>query len=433
MCRIKIVKIGPLKQVDIELEKITVVIGPQSSGKSTLAKLMCFCQWVEKRCYINFDEESSHFMLDKVFVNTLSEYHRMEGYVRDDSYMLYIGNYTNIELIGDRVTITKSDQANKYLYPKICYIPAERNIVSAIPNIKKYNEKNDSMLYFMYDWSDAREYLKDVELSSILEKDIKYHFDKKNEKDIIIDGDVPIKLMNASSGIQSLVPLYMVLISVLESVYVRYRPLSPEQRKQVEDAARLSKIFLEKFEVAVRDAKETEITPNQITINIEGENPNSLFESIIKQELEAKDVFDSYNRKFFYRNTHVYIEEPEQNLFPFTQAKFLYWLLSMLNHPDRNHTAFITTHSPYILFALNNCLMGGFVGRKIQNEDLKDRLLSTKAWIDPKVVAVYELHEGELKSIQDEDNILLNNYLNKAHQQISSEYLSMLSYYEPGK
>lgn len=432
MCKIKIENIGPLKKVNIELEKITVVIGPQSSGKSTIAKLICFCQWVEKRCYINFEDESKRFTTDTNFVDALSEYHRMEDYVRDDSYMLYNGNFVDIELIGKHATISKSDLASQYLYPKICYIPAERNIVSAVPKIRMYNEKNDSMLHFGYDWSDAREYLKDMDLSSLLDKDIRYHFDKKDESDIIFDGNVPVKLMNASSGVQSIVPLYMVLISVLESVYVRIKPLSPEQRKQVEDARRMSQLVSEQLAVAVQEAKQSGKMPDEITINVKGELPNTLLEPMLKKEQEAMDMLDSYNRKFFYKNTHVYIEEPEQNIFPDTQAKVLYWLLAELQHPERNHTAFITTHSPFILFALNNCLMGGLVGSRI-GEEQKNRMLSTEAWIDPKKVAVYELHDGELKSIQDEDRILLNNYLNKAHQQIASEYLSMLSFYESGK
>jgi len=60
-------------------------------------------------------------------------------------------------------------------------------------------------------------------------------------------------------------------------------------------------------------------------------------------------------------------------------------------------------------------------------------MLSHDVWIDPQMVSIYELHEGELISIQDEDGILLNNYLNKTHQQIASEYLAMLSYYESRK
>lgn len=34
--------------MDIELKKVNIFMGPQSCGKSTLAKIICFCTWMEK-------------------------------------------------------------------------------------------------------------------------------------------------------------------------------------------------------------------------------------------------------------------------------------------------------------------------------------------------------------------------------------------------
>ena len=48
MTHIKIENIGPIKKVDIDLNKINVFIGPQSSGKSTIAKIISYCSWYEK-------------------------------------------------------------------------------------------------------------------------------------------------------------------------------------------------------------------------------------------------------------------------------------------------------------------------------------------------------------------------------------------------
>ena len=49
MARLIIKNIGPLETVDIELAKVNVIIGPQSSGKSCVLKIACFCTWVEKK------------------------------------------------------------------------------------------------------------------------------------------------------------------------------------------------------------------------------------------------------------------------------------------------------------------------------------------------------------------------------------------------
>ena len=44
MCRIKICNIGSISKVEMTLKKVTFILGPQSSGKSTIAKLLSLLQ-----------------------------------------------------------------------------------------------------------------------------------------------------------------------------------------------------------------------------------------------------------------------------------------------------------------------------------------------------------------------------------------------------
>lgn len=53
MVTIQIRNIGPIKEAEFRLNKVNIFIGPQSSGKSTIAKLVSFCQWLEKYIVIN--------------------------------------------------------------------------------------------------------------------------------------------------------------------------------------------------------------------------------------------------------------------------------------------------------------------------------------------------------------------------------------------
>ena len=39
---------GPIKHVSIDLKRYNFIIGPQSSGKSTIAKVLSTCTWIEK-------------------------------------------------------------------------------------------------------------------------------------------------------------------------------------------------------------------------------------------------------------------------------------------------------------------------------------------------------------------------------------------------
>ena len=121
------------------------------------------------------------------------------------------------------------------------------------------------------------------------------------------------------------------------------------------------------------------------------------------------------------------IEEPELNLFPETQQKLIYELISDATNSENQIT--ITTHSPYILFALNNCMLGGLVRNNIPEED-RPTFESYPSWIDPKLVSVYEIQDRTIRRIQDEEGIIKDNYLNQAYKDNINEYVGLLNYYD---
>lgn len=52
MASLHIKNFGPiLDSTKIELTPLMVLIGRQSSGKSTFMKVLCFCRWVEKKLW----------------------------------------------------------------------------------------------------------------------------------------------------------------------------------------------------------------------------------------------------------------------------------------------------------------------------------------------------------------------------------------------
>ena len=73
--------------------------------------------------------------------------------------------------------------------------------------------------------------------------------------------------------------------------------------------------------------------------------------------------------------------------------------------------------------------MGGLVRNNIPPKDIFD-FASFSAWINPKLVSVFELDNGSIRRIQDSDGIIEDNYLNRAYKKNSEEYLNLLNYYE---
>ena len=129
-------------------------------------------------------------------------------------------------------------------------------------------------------------------------------------------------------------------------------------------------------------------------------------------------------------------KEPEQNLFPEAQRDLLFYLLTAINH-GRNHRLVITTHSPYILYALNNCLMAYAVKNKMPKEEYQE-LDCKEVVLDSKEVAVWEIENGMMRAdihsvngtIQDKDGLIRANYFNRIMQGIMSDFNNMLNYCE---
>lgn len=411
MKRLVIRNVGPLKSIGIRLNKINVFIGPQGSGKSTLAKIISFCTWLEK---VN---DATNEVVSKGIIKKLVAFHRMNGFFTDQSVVVYEGEniafsynkpfdkklssrFEETALDIDDVKLQVLYTKEKTVNPKVVYIPAERNFVSVVPNLKKYAEDDDSLQSFINDWYDAkRHYTKDHTLP-IINLGINYYYNKATDRDIILlDEDKRIQLSNASSGFQSIVPLAGLVNWMSSGIYEENKPFSPEENQQLRDILA------------------------HLSTGSSGADTQAQLLDRLKGFISGK----------VYSHTQFIIEEPEQNLFPETQMDFLYFLLSEINH-GRNHHLVLTTHSPYVLYALNNCLLAWLVKDKIDEKELDVKSLQFA--LNPKDVSVWSIKDGYLrndkgevhKTIQDGRGLIRKNYFNDVMKKVMGDFNALLDY-----
>ena len=295
--------LGPLKEADVELKRINVIIGSQSSGKSCVLKTACYCTWVEKR--IELTQTSDFFAKDGNFLKELERFHKLQGYIRPDTFISYESDFMAFSY--DNATKTfkfdwKEDRWN-YRRSKVTYIPAERNLVAAIPNWFQVKFNDDNIRSFIDDWETVRQAT--TQNLPVLNLNVSYRYDTNTKSDKVqVADDVTLDFTNTSSGLQSLIPLYVHLS------YLVYRD----------------------------DTK----------ISIGNSRENEKLQELIYQE------FPTDEREFIYSNLtkaehcDVFLEEPEANLFPPTQTVLVEWLLDLTKEQKPCHL-FIATHSPYIL------------------------------------------------------------------------------------
>ena len=129
-------------------------------------------------------------------------------------------------------------------------------------------------------------------------------------------------------------------------------------------------------------------------------------------------------------SSNLVIEEPEQNLFPETQVKLMYYILSKLDHKNSRDSLVLTTHSPYILYALNNCLLSAVAAKEDADAVAEITSVPKEAWINPEIVSVWELRDGMIsgnKTIQDTSGLIRGNYFDRVMHNVMADFTNLLN------
>ncbi len=437
MNTLEIKNVGPIKDINIELNRFNIFIGPQSSGKSTIAKIISFSHWLEKDILVHQDIEyikSSNFLEEN-----LIKFHRLNDYFKDDSYICYHGDVITFCIDGQNsFNVEKNDSFEEKKVGKIAYIPSERNLMT-LQGIESLPLSRDNIRTFLFDWlSIHRKYGKDNSFD-ILDLGAKFYFDEDNRQDTILfeDGN-KISLAVASSGLQSVVPLCIYFYDVVKWVYDHIEDISfkkknlylnliyaPLLNKMREDGTitddllnneQLKEQFTEAFSQATQDVR-------KLLWGVDDKTIPSTLEKIFRLE-------DNITKPHF---SSVIIEEPEQNLFPETQEKLLYYFLSLMD--KGRDKLVITTHSPYILYALNNCMLGWLVKDEIEDDNV-EAIRFRNSWINPSDVSIWEIRAGHIvgldeiknKTIQDNDGLISSNYFDRIMKNITTDFAELLQY-----
>jgi predicted ATPase len=398
MSKIRIKNFGPIKEGHLEndgwidIEKVTLFIGNQGSGKSTVAKLISTFTWIEK-ALVRGDYQKKWFEKKSRFKNQFLNYHRLENYfdgnegLFDKTEIEYQGDAYNIKYKNGFLEIIENKKQSYYL-PQIMYVPAERNFIANVKSPKELKLFSDSLKEFLSEFDKAKNEIKGSMQLPINKVDIEY--DKLNDIVNIRGNDYKLRLTEASSGFQSLVPLYLVSWFLANSV----------KKQSIVSQDSMSTEELERFKKGVEEIW----------------NNESLTE---EQRRIALSVLSSKFNKSAFVNI---VEEPEQNLFPTSQKQMLYSLIEFNNMNDGNRLI-MTTHSPYLI----NYLSIAIQGKYLQNEIIKhekshlqdelEKLISPKSLIDAKDVVIYQLNEenGTINKLACSEGIPSDkNYLNQS-------------------
>lgn len=420
MVKLSIKNFGPItsgfKPNDgfFDIKQCSVFIGPQGSGKSCVVKLISLFSWLEKNLVADSLDEKIE---SKDFVKKIFDYHGIADYINNETKIKYKGNVYDFTLAGEVLKAAKKKHA--YVRPKVLYIPADRSFCTAIKNPGKITGLPENTFEFLLDFTDAELGLKE-KLFYIPINGFCFSYDEKGKQAFLIDEKKNyINISYASSGILSVLPL--TLTTAYYSGFLSVKPIteSIDQviKKRNEALDQLSKIqlVLDNLEVIDKNVPESKILQQYKVLNSLGNELKNLEKTVkTSQSILSKDINS--------RLINI-VEEPEQNLFPEAQADVLYYLLQCMNSGSvlgGRNSLVISTHSPYVIEALNNSI---YAKRLVDSGKSIDGLLETNELVSYDDVAAYKLSDGIIETIKDDEIKQIDaSYLDSCSERIRTLY-----------
>lgn len=363
---------GPIKKIELnDIRPLTILIGESGSGKSTILKVLSLFRWMYKQ--INIRSYLKHAKIARTGIRfRIESLLRTSGiyeYLHKDSIIRYQRNKYEIKMqnrtVSARITVAKEDLC----LDKICFISDKRAMIANFINNRIERKAAD---YYLQDTIDnfvtAYDAIKQFPLD-FLGVSFKLEKQKNAPAKLTIQGEsevnYSIEMKNASSGIQTVTPLAMII----EYYATQYDAI---------------------------------------------ENMNSALFNYMAGNDQLKNFNAAINAgEIEQRNVHILIEEPELSLYPESQKDLMDYLVKTCYHTDHdyNMTLMIATHSPYIVNYLNLLIKRA------------DSNIETKYKLEYSDISVYEVADGNILSLKvDEVNLIDTRVLSDPISDIYAEY-----------
>ncbi len=385
MEKLTIKNFGPIKEASLDLKRRNVFIGPQASGKSTIAKLVAI-----------FREPG--FLLDGN--NDLKFYKdlRIDGFFKKDTVINYQSEQYNYDIEVRNEPLIHNININSHFKTTILSI---KNDLESATNQLAQSDKRD--------------------LDSLRE----LHRQRSNQ----LQG---MRYLTSSNPLY--IPTERFLISTVADSSFNFS----DPNSLPEYLTNFGKIFQ-----LIRNNALNSFTSNILNVEYRFEGGRDkvyineseyvfLADSASGyQALLPTEIIISYLTEAGHPKTFI-IEEPELNLFPETQKRFIYYLL---NKCRANDDLFLTTHSPYILSSLNTLLFAWKVANKFPEriEEI-DAIIPIKSWINPDEFSAYYVGDGTVKSIIDDSTGMIGeNLLDGISEDLAGEFDALMSIYKRKK
>ena len=401
-----------IQQAILEIDRVTVIIGPQASGKSVLAKLCFFANDVGQSLLNSLTRGENYEKFTQSIKARFVEWFPIEAWGNEKFKIHYSAGAYSLSLVrksynnkvADDFRIKFSDEF-KAIYEELLGQVSKRTSQTPDPEVRDELER---------DWR-FREIITTAYRKLQGKDAVEFQAFVPAGRSFFTSIGKAIAVFEQSRALDPLILRFGRLFTLYKDRPRRYfneNTSDREIRKSIEAVME----SLLGGQLQKDGEREFVLTPDGRKVPLTALSSG-------QQELLPIITFlpwFSGSRS----GSLCYIEEPEAHLFPETQSQLVQALVTVAG----SSSLVLTTHSPYVLTKINNLLKAGSLSRRL-SESLKkelEALIPKRAWLTARHVRAYAIKAGVLQPLLGKDGFVDGDYLDEISSALSNEFSSML-------
>jgi hypothetical protein len=382
-----------IKSIRIEINKINIIIGPQASGKSVCAKLLFFFKSFVLHMVETVENDVGKRNLDSSYKQKFQEYFPPESWDANAFRLRYE--------IGDlfiEISRKQGDTSKVTLDYSGLYTSFFRDLRVVNKKIKESMSEGSVGASFAIPRDFLNEYL-GVVLSPKLPKQAGFTqlFIPAGRSFFANLQNSIFSFLSSSNALDPFLIEFGKLYEGYKNVRLR-RPAKADKSTSTKDFQEEVERLIEK----VICGKHVRIKGSDYLESPDGRRVSLSNSSSGQQETLPLAIILSILPTIASRvGKTVYIEEPEAHLFPEAQRTIVELIAVTFNQSKNNLQFVVTTHSPYVLTALNNLLQAGSLYETLDGDSLESlqTVMPQFKSLEPKDISAYAFMAGGCSTI----------------------------------
>jgi len=407
--------------IDLDINRVNIIIGPQASGKSVCAKLLFFFKNFIWQIVATVENEDTKRSLDSLYKKKFEEYFPPE-YWGDKSFLIrYVIRDSFIEVSR------KEDDKSKIT---LSYSDSYKLLLRDLRGINKRLRESVAESSMPTSLRIPRNFLSEYLPFALAE-----HFPQHaSYSQLFIPAgrsffaNLQNSIFSFLSSSNALDPFLIEFGKLYESYKSMLLRRADRVGKSIDSKAAFEEV--DRLIEGIICAKHVRVKGTDYLVSPDGRRVNLSSSSSGQQETLPLAVILSVLPSIASRlGKSVYIEEPEAHLFPEAQRKIVELIAITFNLQHEKLQFVITTHSPYVLTAINNLLQGGLYYAANKDELLKEHhLLPQFKTLSPGSLNAYGFEKGKCTSIIDPETGLIDaRIIDSVSDSLAHEFDQLIS------